>query len=637
MKPGIIRQVPLLLVILLFGSCQTLTYLRMNDTHRALLNLPTANHFSLSPDGSQAAWLDFWRGTMNLYILDLTQEGAEPRRITSHRENSIHRFSWISPDWLRITQDTRGDERFFHTILSTDGEEVGSSGLFDEVTLTDFILPDTPDEILVLAGRGTRPHVYRLNLETGERTRVVTNPGSISSFRVDQHGVVRFGVTRHGADTTIRFRADEDEPFRVLLRIGLGDVWEPLGYDPERAIIYAATNIGLDRTSLVEFDPHTAGVVQILADHPVVDLDRQFMPAGWDAPALARYEHEQPGTLMLHDRLGGFADALASRFPEMPSRVQQVLHTGDVLFTVYDGITTYGVYVYRESADEIVRVFDAGAGIDPALFSSQHAISYQSRDGRTIHGYLSLPPGLTREQAVNLPTVMHVHGGPWVRDTWGMNAYNQLFGARGYAVLQVNYRGSSGYGREHLDAGNKQWGRAMQDDITDGVHWLIEQGIADPDAVAIYGASYGGYAALAGAVFTPELYAAVISEVGPSNLFTMFLDSSITQGPTGTYGREIWHHRVGHPNRDAELFREISPVFHADRVQAPVMIVHGENDPRVPLSQSLDMVEALREQGKHVEYHGRADEGHGFANYNNILDLFTRIDRFLTRHMPASP
>jgi dipeptidyl aminopeptidase/acylaminoacyl peptidase len=255
-------------------------------------------------------------------------------------------------------------------------------------------------------------------------------------------------------------------------------------------------------------------------------------------------------------------------------------------------------------------------------------IVYKTRDGLTIQGYLTLPTG---RLAQNLPVVVKPHGGPWARDGWVFDPEAQFFASRGYAVLQMNFRGSTGYGRKFWEASFKQWGRKMQDDVTDGVRWLIRRGIADPKRIAIYGGSYGGYATLAGVAFTPELYACGIDYVGVANIFS-FLE---TIPPYWRPQLEVWHEMVGDPVKDKELLRQISPVFHVDRIQAPLLIVQGANDPRVNRNESDQMVAALRERGVPVQYIVKDNEGHGFLNEENRFEFYSAMEQFLGRYLAS--
>jgi dipeptidyl aminopeptidase/acylaminoacyl peptidase len=253
-------------------------------------------------------------------------------------------------------------------------------------------------------------------------------------------------------------------------------------------------------------------------------------------------------------------------------------------------------------------------------------ISYESRDGYTIHGYLHTPADRERR---GLPTVLLVHGGPWHRDTWGYDPEGQWLANRGYAVLQVNYRGSTGYGKNFLNAGDREWGGKMHLDLVDAVDWIVDQGIADPDRIAIYGGSYGGYAALVGATFTPDLFKCAVDIVGPSNLIT-FIE---TIPPYWSTYLNILHQRIGNPATETEFLESRSPLFHVDNIEIPMLIAQGANDPRVKQSESEQIVAAMEAKGIDHEYMLFADEGHGFAKPENRLEFYAAAERFLARHL----
>jgi dipeptidyl aminopeptidase/acylaminoacyl peptidase len=272
------------------------------------------------------------------------------------------------------------------------------------------------------------------------------------------------------------------------------------------------------------------------------------------------------------------------------------------------------------------RLFDSAPWLVEEELAEVRPIQYTSRDGLTIHGYLTLPVG---REPRNLPLVVNPHGGPWHRDVWGFDPEVQFLASRGLAVLHMNFRGSVGYGRAFWEASFRQWGLAMQDDVTDGVRWAIEQGIADPKRVAIYGGSYGGYASLAGITKTPDLYACAISYVGVSNLFTWIEAFPPYWKPF----LEMIHEMVGHPERDAEQWRATSPLFQADKIRVPLLVVQGAQDPRVKKEESDQIVAALRERGVPVEYLLKENEGHGFSNEENQFDFYRALEAFLTEHL----
>jgi dipeptidyl aminopeptidase/acylaminoacyl peptidase len=296
------------------------------------------------------------------------------------------------------------------------------------------------------------------------------------------------------------------------------------------------------------------------------------------------------------------------------------------LVRTYSDRSLGAYYFFDVKTDELTKLSEVSPWLDEKKLSPMEPISYTTRDGLTVHGYLTLPNG---KEPTNLPVVVNPHGGPWVRDNWGYNPEVQLLADRGYAVLQVNYRGSTGYGKEFWTASFKQWGQAMQNDITDGVNWLIEQGIADPNRIAIYGASYGGYATLAGLTYTPELYACGVDYVGVSNL-NSFLQ---TIPPYWKPFLEMMYEMVGKPGDDQEMLDAYSPALNADKITAPLFVVQGANDPRVNIDESDQIVIALRERGVEVPYMVKYDEGHGFLNEENRFDFYKAMTGFLAMHL----
>jgi dipeptidyl aminopeptidase/acylaminoacyl peptidase len=283
-------------------------------------------------------------------------------------------------------------------------------------------------------------------------------------------------------------------------------------------------------------------------------------------------------------------------------------------------------YLYDSKSSELTKLADRNPWLKEDQLSEMKPIEYTSRDGLTIHGYLTLPKG---KAAKDLPIVVNPHGGPWARDEWGFNPEVQFLANRGFGVLQMNFRGSTGYGRKFWEAGFRQWGQSMQDDITDGVKWLIDQGIADPKRVAIYGGSYGGYAVLEGLTKTPDLYAAGVDYVGVSNLFTFMK----TVPPYWKPFLDMMYEMVGNPEKDKTLFEANSPALNADRIKAPLFVAQGAKDPRVNINESNQIVEALKKHGVAVEYMVKEDEGHGFHNEENRFSFYEAMEKFLTKYL----
>jgi dipeptidyl aminopeptidase/acylaminoacyl peptidase len=294
-----------------------------------------------------------------------------------------------------------------------------------------------------------------------------------------------------------------------------------------------------------------------------------------------------------------------------------------VSYNVDDGPVSY--YLYDRKARTLDFLFDNRPELRKYTLAKREPISYVTRDGLTVHGYLTMPPGTTGP----VPTILYVHGGPWGRDVWGLEVYAQWMANRGYAALQVNFRGSTGYGKAFVNAGDKEWGAKMHDDLVDAVTWAVDEGIADPKRVAIYGGSYGGYAALAGATFTPDLFCCSVDIVGPSNLITLIRSVPPYWIPI----LAVFKKRVGDPDTEEEFLKSRSPLFMADRIKIPMLIAQGANDPRVKQAESDQIVAAMKANGIEYEYVLFEDEGHGFAKPENRLK-FTRIaERFFAKHL----
>lgn len=564
---------------------------------------------------------------MNLFVLD--RQTGEERQLTAETERDIASYEWVSDRLLLYSRDAGGDENYRLALVDAEGRgqprwitpEGARAGIIDP-------RPEVPTEALVATNerRAELFDVYRLVLPSGTRELVAENPGGVIQWLADHEGRVRAAVAVRGTDISLLFREQETEPFRTVLTVDFRTRVEPLFFTFENRYLYALSNRGRDKMALVVLDPVT-GEEEVIAEHPEVDI------AG--AAYSRRRRKLTYASLITWKREYIFLDRQAE---EIYQRLSQALGEYEIVVVSHDleerlfVIRTYsdrslGAYwLYDAQTDELQKLADLSPWLREEWMAPMQPIQYRSRDGLTIHGYLTLPVGV---EPRGLPVVVHPHGGPWVRDVWGYNPVVQFLANRGYAVFQMNFRGSTGYGRAFWEASFKQWGRAMQDDITDGVRWLIEQGIADPRRIAIYGGSYGGYAVLAGLAFTPELYACGIDIVGVSNLLTFMQ----TIPPYWEPMRQMLYAMVGDPEKEADYLREVSPVFHADKIRAPLLVAQGARDPRVNINESNQIVEALRRRGIPVEYIVKDDEGHGFRNEEHRLELYEAMERFLERHL----
>ena len=492
---------------------------------------------------------------------------------------------------------------------------------------------NAPGEILVgLNDRDPAYHdVYRLDLETGERELLFENTENVAAWQADLEGDLRLGVRVAEDGSTEVLRVDGDALTSVYA-CTVEETCAPVRFHEDGERVYMQTNQGdPDLTQLVLFNPET-GEETVVESDPENEVD-------FGGAVFSDRTDELVATYYVGDRLRYYPkDTTFARDLEI---LREQLPEGEVYFgsstndgrlqlvSVVRDVDPGATYLYHRETGEAELLYRSRPELPSDDLAEMRAVRYTARDGREIPAYLTLPKGV---EAEGLAVVINPHGGPWARDTWGYDAYAQFLANRGYAVLQPNFRGSTGYGEEFLNAGNGEWGTgAMQHDLTDGVRYLIEEGIADSSRVAIFGGSYGGYATLAGLTFTPELYAAGVDVVGPSNLLTLL--NSIP--PYWASAKRIFNVRVGDPDdpEDAARLRQQSPVFAADRIQAPLLVVQGANDPRVKQAESDQIVVAARENDVDAEYLVAPDEGHGFRGDENRMALAVAMERFLAEHL----
>jgi dipeptidyl aminopeptidase/acylaminoacyl peptidase len=586
-----------------------------------------------SPDRARLAWLAPEEGRLNVWVAPIDDDSAA-RPVTNDRERGIQNFFW-SRDSARILymQDRGGDEN--HHVWSVELDGAGAPRdltPFDGVKAGVVDLPRaTPDQILVSLNLRDRSlfDVHRLDLRTGALEPVAENPGNVSHWVVDREGRVRAAHAQTpSGDYEIWARDDEGEPFRVVAEYSNEDGGHPYAFTPPGDELWVGSARGVDLRRLVALNLRTG------TERPL-DSDEEADLIG---PLVSDLTGELQGALYLRDRL--VLHAFDERLERDWQRLRE-LHPGDPwimgqdaeerLWTVTfnDDRDPGATYLVDRSTGESRFLFRTRPQLDPATLAPMAPVVIRSRDGLTLRSYLTLPLGV---EPRGLPMVLLVHGGPWARDAWGYQPEAQLLANRGYAVLQVNYRGSTGFGKRFLHAAEGEFAGRMHDDLIDGVRWAIDQGIADPSRVAIYGASYGGYAALVGATFTPEVFAAAVSYVGPSSLVTLVRSFPAYWRP---FLESWWYRFVGNPDDPVQLadLEARSPLNFVDRIRAPLLVIQGANDPRVTKGESDQIVAALRARGVAVEYLVKDDEGHGFVKPENRMDAYRAIERFLAAHL----
>jgi dipeptidyl aminopeptidase/acylaminoacyl peptidase len=592
---------------------------------------PEKASFQLSPNGEYFSYMAPYESRMNVFIQKIGEE--EATRITSEVDRDIAGYLWANNNRILYLKDTGGDENFQLYGVNIDGSDLIGLTVFEGVR-TQIIddLEEQPDEIMIELNK-RNPNVfdpYRLNIVTGDTVLLAENPGNYVGWMTDHEGKLRIAIASDGVNQTYMYRASEDEEFTPVMSLNFKESLNPLFFTFDNKNVYATSNIGRDKDAVVLFDMAKGKELEVIFETDEADVSGLSYSKKEKKIQAAYYYTSKQQIHFLDDEAKMLYEKVETKLPGVEVRFASENKAEDkFMIRTFSDKTRGEYYLYDKATDKLTLLAELSPWLDAENMCDMKAISYTTRDGMTIQGYLTLPKGYKAE---NLPVVINPHGGPWARDHWGFNPEVQFLANNGYAVLQMNYRGSTGFGRAFWEASFKQWGKTMQDDISDGVKWLVDEGIADPERVAIYGGSYGGYATLAGLCFSPELYAAGVDYVGVSNLFTFMK----TIPPYWKPMLDMMYEMVGNPESDSLLMAAASPVYHVDKIKAPLFVAQGANDPRVNIDESNQIVKALKDRGVQVEYMVKDNEGHGFHNEENRFDFYQGMLTFLNEHLSTS-
>ncbi|MDG1689322.1 MAG: S9 family peptidase [Flavobacteriales bacterium] len=589
---------------------------------------PEKSSYQISPDGSFYSFMAPYKNRMNIFIQKIGDSSAT--QLTFEEARDIAGYFWPNNEQIVFLKDEAGDENFHLFGVNIDGS--------NPIGFTDFkgvraqIIDDLPDQKdFVVIGLNKRNKQvfdpYRLNLKTGEISMLAENPGNIQGWMFDHDGKLRIATAIvDGVNQSILYRENEEDEFKTIITTNFKEGFNPQFFTFDNKNIIGSSNLGRDKSVIVEFDPITAKEVKVLYANDEYDVNGVGYSRKRKVITAAYFESWKSERHYFDSTSKATFEKIQKQLEGYEIGITGVNKDENILILrTYSDKSLGAYYIYNSGDDKMEKIVDVSPWIDENEMSNQLPIDYQSRDGLKINGYLTLPKGYNMENAKNLPVVINPHGGPWARDSWGFNPEVQFLANRGYAVLQMNFRGSTGYGRKFFEASFKKWGREMQDDITDGTQWLIDKGIADSTRIAIYGGSYGGYATLMGLVKEPKMYAAGVDYVGVSNMFTFMK----TIPPYWEPMLEMMYEMVGDVEKDSTMLREVSPVFHVDKIKAPLFIAQGANDPRVNVDESDQMVKAMKEKGIEVEYLVKKDEGHGFRNEENRFEFYRAMEKFL--------
>jgi dipeptidyl aminopeptidase/acylaminoacyl peptidase len=592
---------------------------------------------ALSPDGTMLAWLAPRDGVLNVWVAPGGGgdgdgiDWAAARVVTDDTDRGIRQFAWAHDGrHLLYLQDTGGDENW--RLHDVDLQTMQRRDLTPfEGVHTQIIAMEKkfPTDVLVgLNLDNPQLHdVYRLDLVTGELVKEVENPG-FAGWLADTQLVVRGAIApKPDGGMTVLIRDDPAADWRPLLEVPPDDALttDLFSFSADGLSVLAASSVDTDTARLVRIDLAT-GATEVLAEDPEADVDGARLHPDTKEPQIVTFRKDRTEYRVLDPDVADDLTAIRALHHGDPSLLNRDHADSTWLLGFTNDSGPVPFYSFDRAAKQGRFLFEHQPALSQYQLASMEPFSFTARDGLTIHGYVTFPPEAGRS---GLPAVLNVHGGPWARDYWGFNPEAQWLANRGYLCVQVNYRGSTGYGKGFVNAGDREWAGKMHDDLLDAVAHVTGQGWADPDRVAIYGGSYGGYAALVGATFTPDVFRCAVDIVGPSNLKTLIE----TVPPYWAPMIAQFHRRLGDPEKDADFLWSRSPLSRASAIRIPLLIAQGANDPRVKQAESEQIVAALTAAGIDHEYMLFPDEGHGFAKPENRLKFYAAAERFLAKHL----
>jgi dipeptidyl aminopeptidase/acylaminoacyl peptidase len=588
----------------------------------------------ISPDGTQLAWIAPRDGVLNVWVAPIGPPGVgwdAAAVVTDDTDRGIRSFTWARDGrHLLYVQDTGGDENW--RLYDVDMETMDRRDLTPFDGIQARILATSKrhrDEVLVGMNRDNPQlhDVYRLDLPSGELVKVIENPG-YAGWLADEELAVRGALAPlpdGGFDLLVRDSADGD--WRTLVTITADDApaSDVLSFSGDGRSLLAISSADTDTGRLCRIDL-ASGEIDVLLEDPEADVAGAMLHPDTRDPQLVQVLKDRAEYYVLDPSVEADFKAIRALHPGDPQPVGRDEADATWLIAFTDDAGPVQYFAYDRASRTGSFLFDSRPELSRYDLARMDPFSFTARDGLTIHGYVTFPPGVERS---GLPMVLDVHGGPQARDVWGFNPEAQWLANRGYMSVQVNYRGSTGYGKSFVSAGDREWGAKMHDDLLDAVQYVVDQGWADPKKVAIYGGSYGGYAALVGAAFTPDVFCCAVDIVGPSNLQTLLE----TVPPYWKPVIAQLYRRVGNPETDKEFLWSRSPLSRVHDIRIPLLIAQGANDPRVKQAESEQIVTALKDAGIDYEYMLFPDEGHGFAKPENRIKFYAAAERFLAQYL----
>ena len=602
--------------------------------------------FQLSPNGKYMAAITPIAERRNIAVIDL--ETREAKAITGVTDRDISGYVWANDDRILFFMDKDGNESFGIFAVNKDGSRPrtliepaetqikGGSRIVRSASVIN-LLDDDPDHVLVAVPRIYQDTVVqdvkKMNILSGRSSMVERNPGDISAWITNYVGDIVGAVASIEDETRILWRkSPQDEWSRLIKFDSTAGGFYPAWINKDASKLYVSSTVTpdgkeRDKAAIYRYDLETNTLGELVFEHDTVDVSGVVGSEVSDDIVAVTYNAEKPGRYYVDEKWKNLLVPIENAFPDRVVSLSSVTDDEKLMvITAWNSRNPATYYLFDVDKGSLEELGSAYDWLDESDLGEMKPVTIEARDGMQLPAYLTLPPG---SDGKNLPLVINPHGGPRSRDTYGFRPDVQLMANRGYAVLQVNFRGSTGYGRAFDKAGWKRWGLEMQDDITDSVKWAVERGIADPDRVCIYGGSYGGYAAMAGITFTPDLYQCAINYVGVTDIELLFETM-----PTAWRRFEAtMKKQIGDPDKDAAQLRDRSPINHVEKIQVPLLMAYGLQDPRVVIDHALNLEKELKRHEIDYELIIEKKEGHGFVRFENQVDFYSRLIEFLDQHI----
>ena len=625
---------------------------------------PLTSQARLAPDGKHLAFLREFQNRTLVHIADLdanklTRLDPGNAELADDKRKGVAEFQWVSDK--RLLMFTTVDHAIYGAVASDwDGNNAIPFGGYEDNKIplnglqffaTEVIhrFFDADQSVLMLdrhadnIGNSRHPDIMRLSTESGTRRTVLKNPGEVAEWSLDPTGVARLGILSHGQQSGAIYRAAENSPWRTILPLKKRDgEMQPFGFDVASNRIFVSDLNAEKRWAFYALDPESGALSEPLVTDSEYDIiPRGYVPEVDGIPLAGPIFSEQKHTLLgiryytdaarvkwLDKDFARYQAAVDKSLPNTVNLLVDQSRDGTRLLWFAFSDQNPGSYHLLDLAKKTFKPMGVVCPwIDPAKMAPIYAVKYQARDGLTVHGYLTVPAGYEAKQ---LPLVVMPHGGPWVRDVWGYDPLVQLLANRGYAVLRMNYRGSTGYGFELAETAKREVGGKIQDDIEDGTRWAIAAGVADPKRIAIFGGSYGGYSTLFALGHNPELYRCGISLAGVTDWYAIYSQNDVADNRESL---RYWREQIGDPRKDQEMLKSISPVYFADKIVAPVFIIQGKEDRRVPPAQARAMIAALEKCGRKPESMFISNLGHSYGFEQDRINIFNAITAFLEKNL----